>query len=250
MMRSSPNPRANNIWTKEIIEIMIIILASLHFIMSQFYFFRISPQDDRTQDSTPGIVFDSHQDGRALSHLPPLLLWCLKDIGNIYHREAVFLANYAAMERDFKIFVYSDRRQKKCYNPKDKLKSNYASEHHFLKNLIPSRFFTDDPTKAHLFFIPFSCQEDKEIAIWAHVQGLIFGYPFWNRTLGTDHFFFSCHDIVSRATEGIPIVTKNAIRLFCSSNYDSKYIPHKDVSVPQALELSLPPDHGEDVWSW
>jgi hypothetical protein len=80
-------------------------------------------------------------------------------IGSIYHREDFFLPNYATMENDFKVFVYPGRDPTTCYDPRDKLKRKYASEHYFLKNLIPSSFFTDDPTVAHLFLIPLSCKK-------------------------------------------------------------------------------------------
>jgi len=78
-------------------------------------------------------------------------------IGDIYHSKEYFLRNYEAMQRDFKVFVYPGGNPTTCYDPKDKLKSKYASEHYFFMNLIDSQFLTDDPQKAHLFFIPISC---------------------------------------------------------------------------------------------
>ncbi|KAG5242020.1 glycosyltransferase [Salix suchowensis] len=67
-------------------------------------------------------------------------------------------------------------------------------------------------------------------------------YPYWNRTLGADHFYFSCHE-----NEEVPLLMKNVIRLICSPSYDSECIPQKDISLPQTLELSL--HDGDDVWS-
>ncbi|KAJ6419204.1 hypothetical protein OIU84_029339 [Salix udensis] len=152
--------------------------------------------------------------------------------GDIYHREAPFLQNYAAMERDFKVFGGNATT---CYHSTDhKLKSKYASEHYFFMNLRDSRFLTNDPHKAHFFFIPISCQKwgAGEKVIQTYVKSLI-----------------SSHDFGSRATEEVPFLLKNAIQLVCSPSYDSNYIPQKDVALPRILELSLPPPHGYDMWN-
>ncbi|KAJ6289319.1 hypothetical protein OIU76_025184 [Salix suchowensis] len=165
-------------------------------------------------------------------------------VGDIYHRDAPFLRNYAAMERDFKVFGGNATT---CYHSTDrKSKSKYATEHYFFMNLRDSRFLTNDPHKAHFFFIPISCQKwgAGEKVIQTYVKSLVSSYPYWNRTLGADHFFVSCHDFGSRATEEVPFLLKNAIQLVCSPSYDSNYIPQKDVALPQILELSLPPHHG------
>ncbi|XP_061955991.1 probable glycosyltransferase At5g20260 [Populus nigra] len=162
------------------------------------------------------------------------------------------------MEKDFKVFVYPGGNPGTCYHSKNNtLKSNHASEHYFFMNLRDSPFLTKNPQEAHLFFIPISCQplsdEEplpgyKEKVIKRYVKSLISTYPYWNRTLGADHFFVSCHNIGSTATKEIPFLLKNAIRLVCSPSYDSNYIPQKDVALPQILELSLPPD-GDDMWN-
>ena len=81
-----------------------------------------------------------------------------------------------------------------------------------------------------------------DYAIENYVNSLISRYPCWNRSLGADHFFFSCHDVGSRAVQQVPFLMKNAIRLVCSPSYDSSYIPQKNVALPQIMELSLPPN--------
>ncbi|CAK7355320.1 unnamed protein product [Dovyalis caffra] len=156
------------------------------------------------------------------------------EVGDIYRSKSIFFRNYAAMERDFKIFVYPDGNATTCYHSTDhKLESKYASEHYFFKNLIDSRFLTDDPREAHFFFIPISCGK--------------MGSTAWIT------FFVSCHDIGSRAAAEVPFLLKNAIRLVCSPSYDSNYIRQKDIALPQILELSLPPTtdsspfHGSDI---
>lgn len=89
--------------------------------------------------------------------------------------------------------------------------------------------------------------EDITNGIGDYVRNLMLKFPYWNRTLGADHFFVTCHDIGVRATEGTPLLVKNSIRVVCSSSYNNGYIPHKDVALPQVrLPFSYPPG-GNDV---
>ncbi|CAK7355310.1 unnamed protein product [Dovyalis caffra] len=266
MMQPYVIPRFSSIWTRKNIQKMIL-LVSVVFVVSQLNLLWFIPQ---FKDSLPGGV--RAPSGKVLFRgLPPQFMENgplpgevgapppqNNSIGSIYHREAFFLPNYEAMMRDLKIFVYPNGIPTERYNSKDKLTRKYASEHQFMKNLERTRFFTFDATIANLFLITFSCIEKggkkkviddhAENHVKNHVKSLIFKYPYWNRTLGADHFFFSSHDIDSWDTEEVPFFKKNAIRLVNSPSYDSKYIPRKDIALPQTLELSLPPD-GDDVWS-
>ena len=81
-----------------------------------------------------------------------------------------------------------------------------------------------------------------------YVEHLKFKYPYWNRTLGADHFFVTCHDIGVKATKGVPHMMKNSIRVICSSRYDDDgYIPHKDVTLPQVQLPFFHPPGGNDI---
>ncbi|KAJ6930265.1 hypothetical protein NC652_013947 [Populus alba x Populus x berolinensis] len=62
--------------------------------------------------------------------------------------------------------------------------------------------------------------ENMTIIVDNYVESLKSKYPYWNRTLGADHFFVTCHDVGVRATEGVPFLIKNAIRVVCSPSYD------------------------------
>ncbi|KAF3955336.1 hypothetical protein CMV_019436 [Castanea mollissima] len=134
------------------------------------------------------------------------------------------------------------------YQTPRKLTSKYASEGYFFQNIRESRFRTSDPDQAHLFFIPISCHkmrgkgtsyENMTIIVQNYVESLISKYPYWNRTLGADHFFVTCHDVGVRATEGFPLLVKNSIRVVCSPSYDVGFIPHKDVALPQVCSHLL-----------
>lgn len=60
------------------------------------------------------------------------------------------------MEKDFKVFIYPDGDPNTYYQTPRKLTGKYASEGYFFQNIRESRFRTDDPDRAHLFFIPIS----------------------------------------------------------------------------------------------
>lgn len=89
--------------------------------------------------------------------------------------------------------------------------------------------------------------ENMTVIVKDYVDSLINKYPYWNRTLGADHFFVTCHDVGVRATEGVPFLIKNAIRVVCSPSYDVAFIPHKDVALPQVLQPFALPRGGLDV---
>ncbi|KAJ6289318.1 hypothetical protein OIU76_025183 [Salix suchowensis] len=125
-------------------------------------------------------------------------------VGSIYHREDLFLPNYATMENDFKVFVYPGRDPTTCYDPRDKLKRKYPGEHYFLKNLIPSWLFTDDPTVAHLFLIPLS--------------------------------------FAMKMKKFRPSLMKNVNRLICSPSYDSENLLQLARSTVKSRPLMIHPE--------
>ncbi|CAN1288430.1 Probable glycosyltransferase At5g03795, partial [Linum perenne] len=178
------------------------------------------------------------------------------EITDLYHFPEIFKLNYAAMEENFKVYIYTDGDPKTFYQTPRKLTGKYASEGYFFQNIRESKFRTKDPDQAHLFFIPISCHkmrgkgtsyENMTIIVQNYVDSLIVKYPYWNRTLGADHFFVTCHDVGVRATEGVPFLVKNAIRAVCSPSYDVGFIPHKDVALPQILQPFALPAGGNDV---
>uniref|UniRef100_A0A7N0TNP1 Exostosin GT47 domain-containing protein n=1 Tax=Kalanchoe fedtschenkoi TaxID=63787 RepID=A0A7N0TNP1_KALFE len=175
---------------------------------------------------------------------------------DVYHLPEVFRLIYAAMEEQFKVYIYTDGDPKSFYQTPRKLTGKYASEGYFFQNIRESRFRTEDPELAHLFFIPISCHkmrgkgtsyENMTMIVQNYVEGLIAKYPYWNRTLGADHLFVTCHDVGVRATEGLPLLVKNSIRAVCSPSYDVGFIPHKDVALPQVLQPFALPAGGNDV---
>ncbi|KAL3621005.1 hypothetical protein CASFOL_035917 [Castilleja foliolosa] len=80
-----------------------------------------------------------------------------------------------------------------------------------------------------------------------YVERLIAMYPHWNRTLGADHFFLTCHEIDVEATKKVSFLVKNAIRVVCSPSYVTRFIPHKDVSLPLVMQPFPMPTIRNDI---
>ncbi|KAG9459694.1 hypothetical protein H6P81_004202 [Aristolochia fimbriata] len=217
-----------------LITFTVLSLKSLHF--SPTY------QRDLTRISTRVDVDQAEEDGETFS--------------SVYHYPEVFKRNYEAMEKNFKVYIYPDGDPNTFFQTPRKLTGKYASEGYFFQNIRESLFRTGDPDRADLFFIPISCHkmrgkgtsyENMTIIVKDYVEGLIAKYPYWNRTLGADHFFVTCHDVGVRATEGLEFLVKNSIRVVCSPSYDVGFIPHKDVALPQVLQPFALPAGGNDI---
>lgn len=113
------------------------------------------------------------------------------------------------MEKMFKIFVYEEGEPPLFHN--GPCKDIYSLEGIFL-NLMEknAHFRTQNPDHAYVYFLPFSLVKilehlfdpitrDKAVlgrVIGDYVHIVSAKYPFWNRSLGADHFILSCHDWV------------------------------------------------------
>mmetsp|Transcript_26370 Transcript_26370/g.78295 ORF Transcript_26370/g.78295 Transcript_26370/m.78295 type:complete len:466 (-) Transcript_26370:911-2308(-) len=91
------------------------------------------------------------------------------------------------------------------WQPQVHLHHFYGADMHFLSMLLPDEVVrTQDPWEASLFMIPtYTLRYGSNVA-WTsgaatHVLSLIehvrTAWPFWNRTDGADHFFWSINDV-------------------------------------------------------
>ncbi|XP_024983722.1 probable glycosyltransferase At5g03795 [Cynara cardunculus var. scolymus] len=160
----------------------------------------------------------------------------------IYRNVSMFKRSYEMMEQMLKVYIYKDG-EKPIFHDWI-LEGIYASEGWFLKLMEANKqFVTEDPSEAHLFYIPFSSRL-LELTLYVphshsrnnliqfmknHTEMLITKYPFWNRTDGSDHFLAGCHDWAPAETRGRLL---NTIRALCNADIRTGFNIGKDVSLP------------------
>ncbi|KAJ4850003.1 hypothetical protein Tsubulata_016238, partial [Turnera subulata] len=173
------------------------------------------------------------------------------------------IRSYLEMERRFKVYVYTEGDLPIVHD--GPCKHIYTIEGRFIQGIEhgSTRFRTQDPHRAHVYFMPFSValmvkymykdlsydQTDMKQFVADYIRVISTKYPFWNRTQGADHFMLSCHDwgpIVSKAN---PHLYNTSIRVLCNANTSEGFNPQKDVSLPEihlvsgniSPKLSSPP---------
>ncbi|KAG6507641.1 hypothetical protein ZIOFF_032992 [Zingiber officinale] len=78
----------------------------------------------------------------------------------LFRNVSIFKRSYELMERILKVYIYEDGRRPIFHTPE--LQGIYASEGWFMKLLEENRgFVTKDPSKAHLFYLPYSIRKLK-----------------------------------------------------------------------------------------
>ncbi|KAF6154867.1 hypothetical protein GIB67_018304, partial [Kingdonia uniflora] len=127
--------------------------------------------------------------------------------GIIYRNRYVFHRSYLEMEKLFKIYVYEEGDPLMFHN--GPCRSKYSTKGRFIHQMeIEKHFKTKDPDKAHAYFLPFSVvmmaaylkdakhHEEKHIGqtVVENDNVISIKYPYWNQSLGVDHFILSCHD--------------------------------------------------------
>ncbi|KAL8056931.1 hypothetical protein ABFX02_04G150400 [Erythranthe guttata] len=166
--------------------------------------------------------------------------------GEIYLNSYVFQRSYMLMENMFKIYVYEEGEPPLFHDGPSK--DIYSTEGIFL-GLIESskRFRTYDPNQAHVYFLPFSVVmilhhlfdpvvRDKAVlerVIGDYVRIVSTKYPYWNTSLGADHFMLSCHDWGPRATWYEHHLYFTSMRVLCNANTSEFFNPRKDISFPE-----------------
>lgn len=150
-----------------------------------------------------------------------------------YLSPATFAADYDDMLENFKVFVYDGRRTFKFKSEAESL---------FLASLLGSQFVTENPSEAHLFFVPFDGNL-SERSVARVIRDLRAGVPYWNRTLGADHFYASCDGIGFGSDRNLVELKKNSIQMSCFPASDGRFVPHKDVALPPAAVTR--PSEGE-----
>ncbi|KAF5176716.1 Xylogalacturonan beta-1,3-xylosyltransferase [Thalictrum thalictroides] len=164
---------------------------------------------------------------------------------SIYRNVSMFKRSYELMEQLLKVYIYRDGEKPIFHEPTEPiLKGIYASEGWFMKQMERNKqFVVEDPTKAHLFYLPISSRmlqlqlyirnshNRQNLADYMknYVDMITTKYPFWNRTSGADHFIVACHDWAPFETRGH---MDNCIKVLCNANIARDFKIGKDVALP------------------
>ncbi|PHT36485.1 putative glycosyltransferase [Capsicum baccatum] len=153
------------------------------------------------------------------------------------------------MEKHFKIYVYEEG-DPPVFHYSDS-QGILGIEGILIHQIEIRKFRTNDPEKAHVNFLPFSVLSIVSYVYvvdsraWSPMQNTAADYideisrkyPYWNRSLGSDHFMLACHDWAPTISFGVPYLYKNSIRVLCNANTSERFNPTKDVTLP---EIYLP----------
>lgn len=151
------------------------------------------------------------------------------------------------MELILKVYVYQEGKRPIFHTPY--LRGIYSSEGWFMKFMESSRqFVTQDPEKAHLFYLPYSARQLQRtlyvpdshnlrplsLFLRDYVNKLASKYPFWNKTHGSDHFLVACHDWGPYTLKAHGELTNNTIKVLCNADTsEGVFVARKDVSLPE-----------------
>ncbi|KAK9047936.1 hypothetical protein SSX86_033102 [Deinandra increscens subsp. villosa] len=101
----------------------------------------------------------------------------------------------------------------------------HTQESNFYQSLLLSPFVTQDPFHAHLFFLPFPYSiSTRNLA--RLIRNIRVTFPFWNRTLGADHFYLSSAGLDSSSDRNVVELKKNFVQISCFPASSGLFIPH------------------------
>eukprot|EP00246_Nothoceros_aenigmaticus_P018171 TRINITY_DN9408_c0_g1_i1.p1 TRINITY_DN9408_c0_g1~~TRINITY_DN9408_c0_g1_i1.p1 ORF type:complete len:653 (-),score=102.87 TRINITY_DN9408_c0_g1_i1:470-2428(-) len=164
----------------------------------------------------------------------------------VYLNVTRFKRSYELMEKVFKIYVYKEGEKPLVHaGPRTGI---YSSEGQFIERVTKgSNFVTEDPQRAHMFFLPYSVV-NMVLSLYVpgsrsmlplatfikdYVHELAGKYPFWNMTEGGDHFFVACHDWGPATARDHPTLRSNAVKAVCNADLTEEFVLEKDVSLPE-----------------
>eukprot|EP00253_Pinus_taeda_P005818 PITA_05818 len=164
---------------------------------------------------------------------------------DIYRNALAFHQSYKEMEKRFKIYVYREGEPPLVHD--GPCIDIYTTEGRFIHEIgMEGRFVTVNPEDAHVYFLPFSVtfmvsyiyKSNYDVTpltrfVRDYIDVVAHKYPFWNRSLGADHFMLSCHDWGPLASMGNPLLYNNSIRVLCNANTSEGFNPTKDATLPE-----------------
>lgn len=152
-----------------------------------------------------------------------------------YLSPTILFPNYEKMIAEFKIYVY---KTPKAISPT----FTSSPESIFYSNLLKSEFVTQNADEAHLFFVPFA-PDTSTRALARLVREIRQSFPYWNRSLGADHFFISRAGIDYGSDRNVLELKKNSVQISCFPTKSGNFVPHKDITLPPAVDSPIELPH-------
>eukprot|EP00245_Coleochaete_scutata_P006807 TRINITY_DN21590_c0_g1_i1.p1 TRINITY_DN21590_c0_g1~~TRINITY_DN21590_c0_g1_i1.p1 ORF type:complete len:560 (+),score=107.40 TRINITY_DN21590_c0_g1_i1:69-1748(+) len=170
--------------------------------------------------------------------------------GDFYYNKDVFKRTYADMEKNLKIFVYSDGQSPLTHF--GTLTDTYSMDALFMHYLKPelTSFVTEDAKEANIFFVPISfvslvtylweppkgraavSMKPMKSYVAAYVDMISHKYPYFDASAGKDHFIVSCHDWAPQMTKGHRSLHRRSMRVMCNANVSYDFASTRDVPLP------------------
>ncbi|KAF5741350.1 putative Catalytic [Tripterygium wilfordii] len=166
--------------------------------------------------------------------------------GPLYRNANAFHRSYLEMEKLFKVYVYKEGELPLFHD--GPCKNIYSTEGRFIHEMERGKFYrTTDPDEALVYFLPFSVvwmvqylyeldsHDTNSIGrvVKDYIHVISNNHPFWNRSLGSDHFMLSCHDWGPRTSASVPNLLHRSIRVLCNANTSEGFNPTKDATLPE-----------------
>ncbi|KAJ6317714.1 hypothetical protein OIU76_013288 [Salix suchowensis] len=120
------------------------------------------------------------------------------------------------MLNSFKIYIYTPSKPFSFPSPIESL---------FFTSLQASSFVTQNPEEAHLFFVPFASNIPTR-SVARFIRDLRMEFPYWNRTLGADHFYVSCTGLGYESDRNLVELKKNSVQISCSPGTRGYLVMH------------------------
>ncbi|XP_073292812.1 probable glycosyltransferase At3g07620 [Primulina huaijiensis] len=154
-----------------------------------------------------------------------------------YMSATTLFQDYQNMLTTLKIFIYD--------TPKSPFSFPELPTSLFYNSLCRSPFLTLDPAEGHLFFVPFSPGTSAR-SLARLVRDLRNNHPYWNRTLGADHFFVSPVGIDYSSDRNVLELKKNSVQVSVFPVVSGYFVPHKDITLPAFNMSPLALSHAQD----